>query len=85
MSKLGEQSDTAIHGHHGLLVENNPDAWYEALSMLIVSPELRREIGANARRFVCRYFISDAETALHRVRAIFTEILSNCQNTSERF
>lgn len=40
------------HGETGLLVPNDPAAWAEALHRLVASPELRRRLASNARRYV---------------------------------
>lgn len=44
--------NSVAHGENGLLVENNTDAWVEALSYLIENPGERRRIGENARDYV---------------------------------
>lgn len=38
------------HGENGLLAANTPDAWYEAVCRLMEDAQLRRSIGACARR-----------------------------------
>lgn len=49
---FGPYQRTVQHGVTGLLVENTETAWYEALRSLIEDPVMRRELGANGRRWV---------------------------------
>jgi len=44
--------NSVAHGENGLLVENNTEAWVEALSYLVENPGERRRIGGNARDYV---------------------------------
>ena len=57
------------HGYNGLLYRPNPESVREAILMLLNDPELRRNIGENARRFVVDNFsfnrVMKRELALH--------------------
>ena len=49
------------HGRTGLLVGNNPQQWYEAISLLIENPDLRRSVSANARKEVLAHYSLSAK------------------------
>lgn len=51
-SNVDVYSACVEHNKTGYLVENDPDAWYDALSMLIQDADLRLTIQAHAFRFV---------------------------------
>jgi len=43
-SDLGPYRDSIAHGRTGLLAENSPDAWFDAIANLIENPALAQEI-----------------------------------------
>ncbi len=67
VSRLPNYEDTVEHGVTGLLAET-PDEWFVALDRLIASQELRKQIGAAARKAVgARYSESVMARNLSRI------------------
>ena len=50
-SKVPPYSDYVSHGETGLLVENNEQAWYEAISKVVEDAALRESLVAKAREY----------------------------------
>jgi glycosyltransferase involved in cell wall biosynthesis len=55
-SKVGPYADTIKHGSDGYLVENNTEAWYNALKLFVTNETLRRKIGDKAKERVVNEF-----------------------------
>ena len=51
-SNLPVYAESVGHGKTGLLAANDPASWVAALRSLIEQPDLRRELAANARRYL---------------------------------
>jgi len=51
-SDLPVYADSVRHGETGLLTANDTASWVAALRSLIEQPDLRRELAANARRYL---------------------------------
>ena len=49
-------SDCVTDGQTGLLVENDPDRWYEAMLRLVEDAALRAAIQRQARAHVCEHY-----------------------------
>lgn len=62
-------------GTCGLLVSNTPDAWHSAISYLMRSPELRKRMGAAARRRAVAMYSSDA--MFQGYHAVIEEVLND--------
>ena len=53
-SRFGPYAKVVTHGVTGLMPENNPDAWYQALRLLIERPDLRLNLAEGARCYLVR-------------------------------
>lgn len=53
-SKVTPYQECIEHGKTGLLTENAPDAWYEALESLVTSKALRKKLAAQAKAEVTK-------------------------------
>ncbi|MBC8017590.1 MAG: glycosyltransferase, partial [Verrucomicrobia bacterium] len=71
---LAPYNTSVEHGRTGLLVGNNPQQWYEAISLLIENPDLRRSIAANAcTEVLARYsVVANAHKWLDAYRTIIS-------------
>ena len=58
-SRVGGLPEVIRHGENGLLVDNDPNAFADAVRELIGDPERRRRMGAAARRTVMEQFTVD--------------------------
>lgn len=58
-SPVGANCEIVRHGEHGFLAESE-DAWVEALSALVESPELRARLGRAGRAHVQRHYGPEA-------------------------
>jgi glycosyltransferase involved in cell wall biosynthesis/outer membrane murein-binding lipoprotein Lpp len=55
-SDIPVYNQTVVNGHTGMLVENEPQAWFEAIKRLIEQPRLRRHIQIAAYQYVARNY-----------------------------
>jgi glycosyltransferase involved in cell wall biosynthesis len=55
-SNVDVYSDCVTDGETGLLVENESEAWYEAMVRLIEDDPLREKIKRQAHEYVCRHY-----------------------------
>lgn len=62
---LPPYDDTVEHGRTGLLVGPEPDQWYQGIALLITHPELRRELGRQARQEVQRHHTLSSHASEH--------------------
>ncbi|MEA2604231.1 MAG: hypothetical protein QOF89_5223 [Acidobacteriota bacterium] len=76
-SRVPPYTEYVIDGETGLLVENREEAWEEALERLVLDPELRGRIAANAGRIVRERF------ATERVLPAFLDVLRNVIDSKE--
>jgi glycosyltransferase involved in cell wall biosynthesis len=73
-SRLPGIEETVTHGESALLVENDPKAVAEAISMLQVDPALRTRLGRAARARFERDF--DSRSMARRVLDIYGSVLA---------
>jgi O-antigen biosynthesis protein len=66
--------DSISHGEDGLLVANEKQ-WIDALTLLIEQPEMRKQMGENARGKILRRYSPRARTA--ELSALLPELLSS--------
>ncbi len=59
-SDVDTYSMSVTHFENGLLVDNTPEAWYNAISLLIENRELRMQIQEQAYQFALENFSQDA-------------------------
>jgi len=69
-SSVPPYTDDVLDGRTGLLVDNRVDAWVAALERLVESPDLRRELAAQAKADIDRNFSQHA--SVRRWREIAT-------------
>lgn len=76
--KIGSNSEVIQDGVNGFLVETDEE-WYGRIKLLITNPQLRSEMGANARRTVLeKYSLSSQIPRI--VEAFESVILNNSKN-----
>ena len=51
-SNVGPYPASVIHEQNGILVDNEPDAWFDGVSRLIDDVPFRQKLAANAREYV---------------------------------
>ncbi|MDQ7006681.1 MAG: glycosyltransferase [Acidobacteriota bacterium] len=66
--------DTVRHGETGMLVDEDPEAWYRVLEDLIEDPARCRSMGAEARKDVEEHH--DMAQACEKWMAVFDEVLA---------
>lgn len=62
------------HGETGLLVGNDPDQWFRAISLLIEQPDYRRSMAEQARREVLAHYSLQAKSYLWG--QVYTELVA---------
>lgn len=73
-SDLPPYNSCISQGTTGLLVDNDPDKWFQAISILIERPELRLEIAKNARAVVVNHYT--VRTKAHHYIDTYREIMA---------
>jgi len=71
-SPIGVNRDIIRHGENGFLA-SEPDEWEESLLELVQNPDLRRTVGANARRTVEKHY--SVQTHLPRLIASLQAVI----------
>jgi glycosyltransferase involved in cell wall biosynthesis len=74
------QVEFVEHGRTGLIA-NHPRPFAEAVAALLLDPELRHRLGAEARDAVCRHF--DPATQARQLERLFTGLLGDGRMPSE--
>jgi len=69
--RMGSNAEVIEDGVNGFLVETERE-WFERLKLLVESEDLRREMGANARRTVVKRF--SAEVQMPRMVEVFEQV-----------
>jgi len=77
-SNVDVYSDCVDHDKNGLLVENTPEAWFEALDRLVAEPDLRKRLTKEAANSLDGRF--SLEVTLENWREQITQSLSNAQD-----
>ncbi|MEI6306353.1 MAG: glycosyltransferase, partial [Deltaproteobacteria bacterium] len=77
-SDLPPYNSCIRHGATGVLVDNDPDKWYQALSLLIEHPEMRHEIARNSHAVVSNHYTIRAKA--HKYIDTYREIMVAHQN-----
>ena len=77
-SNVDVYSDCVEHEQNGLLVENTPEQWFEALDRLVSDPALRKELTQNAAKTLDGRFSLDV--TLKNWREQITESLTLVQD-----
>ena len=70
-SRVGYNCELIQSADHGLLVDNDQDAWYSALSNLVLNPDFRNKIAIAARTRV------ENEFAIEKVGPVLKDALSS--------
>lgn len=76
LSRVGEQSLSVFDGFNGLLVDNDPESWYEALQRLVESATLREQIGRASRAQVLRHDTTVSGFMRYRLSAAVHDVIA---------
>lgn len=62
-SDIGAFSDSIRHEETGLLVDNNQQAWFEALDRLVANQSLREKLSQNSREYIVSNYMTTGRRA----------------------
>nr|WP_305909914.1 hypothetical protein [Methylomarinum sp. Ch1-1]MDP4522853.1 hypothetical protein [Methylomarinum sp. Ch1-1] len=51
-SSIGPYSESVLHKETGILTDNHPDSWFEAMNMLVENEPMRKRIAENVKDYV---------------------------------
>lgn len=54
-SNFGPYPKSVVHMQNGVLAENHPDSWFDALSKLVTDGEVRKAISTNVKAYVDKH------------------------------
>jgi glycosyltransferase involved in cell wall biosynthesis/ubiquinone/menaquinone biosynthesis C-methylase UbiE len=77
-SNFGAYRDTVVHEKNGLLVNSDPDEWFDAMSRMVRDEKFRLELGCNAATYVASQRMLDT-----RAVCWYEAILSICDAVSQ--
>ncbi len=69
-SDVGSFHDSIKNNETGILVENNTDMWYSAISSLIKNSDQRERIAKKVREYIVAHYIATGERAVNLTRFI---------------